>query len=280
MANASSESVGSLYVIATPIGNLADLSARAGNVLGAVDLIAAEDTRRGGKLVAHLGLDKKLLSLHEHNEDSQTVKLLAELEAGRNVALISDAGTPLISDPGFRLVAAAQAAGIHVVSVPGPSAVTAALSISGLATDRFVFEGFLPRRSKQRRARLESLRVEPRTLVFFEAVHRVVAALADMVEVFGSDRRATIARELTKLHEQAVTGSLADLSAALGGTVPLLGEFVVVVAGAEAPSVADDNEIRRVYGLLVEELPPARAVALTAKVCGRSRNEVYALTRA
>ena len=279
MTNASSESAGILYVIATPIGNLADLSARAKDVLGAVDLVAAEDTRRGGKLMAHLGLDKKLLSLHEHNEDAQTPKLLAELEAGRHIALISDAGTPLISDPGLRLVAGAKALGLAVVSVPGPSAVTAALSVSGLATDRFVFEGFLPRRQKQRRVRLKSLAAEPRTIVFFEAVHRIEAALADMVEVFGRERRATLARELTKLHEQAVTDSLADLSAALGNKVPLLGEFVIVVAGAKASPAADDNEIRRIYELLIEELPPGRAVALCAKISGRSRNEVYALTR-
>jgi len=280
VANASSESVGILYVIATPIGNLADLSARAATVLASVDLIAAEDTRRGGRLIAHLGLDKKLLSLHEHNEVAQSEKLLAELKAGHNIALISDAGTPLISDPGFRLVAQAQAAGVAVVSVPGPSAVTAALSVSGLPTDRFVFEGFLPRRPKQRRSRLESLRSEPRTIVFFEAVHRVEAALADMAEVLGAERRATIARELTKLHEQAVTDTLAALCGALGTDVPLLGEFVIVVAGAEAVSTADDSEVRRVYALLIEAVPPARAVALAAKICERSRNEVYALTRA
>lgn len=280
MAKASSESTGILYIIATPIGNLADLSARAAEVLESVDLVAAEDTRRGGKLMQHLGLNKKLLSLYEHNEDAQTVKLLAELQAGRRIALISDAGTPLISDPGLALVAGARDAGIAVVSVPGPSAVTAALSVAGLATDRFVFEGFLPRRPQQRRRRLESLATESRTIVFFEAVHRIEATLHDLAAIFGGEREATLARELTKLHEQVVTATLAELSALLGSDVPLLGEFVVVVAGATAATAADDGEILRVYRLLVDDLPPARAVALCAKICGRSRNDVYALTRA
>jgi 16S rRNA (cytidine1402-2'-O)-methyltransferase len=280
VAKASSESAGILYVIATPIGNLADLSARAAQVLESVDLVAAEDTRRGGRLMQHLGLDKKLRSLYEHNEDAQTAKLLAELNAGRKIALISDAGTPLISDPGLQLVAAARDSGIAVVSIPGPSAVTAALSVSGLATDRFVFEGFLPRRPQQRRRRLEQLATEPRTIVFFEAVHRIEATLKVLAEIFGGEREATVARELTKLHEQVVTATLTELTALLGSEMPLLGEFVVVVAGAAAAATADDAEILRVYRLLGEDLPPARAVALCARICGRSRNDVYALTRA
>jgi 16S rRNA (cytidine1402-2'-O)-methyltransferase len=280
VAKASSESAGILYVIATPIGNLADLSARAAHVLESVDLVAAEDTRRGGRLMQHLGLDKKLRSLYEHNEDAQTAKLLAELNAGRKIALISDAGTPLISDPGLQLVAAARDSGIAVVSIPGPSAVTAALSVSGLATDRFVFEGFLPRRPQQRRRRLEQLATEPRTIVFFEAVHRIEATLKVLAEIFGGEREATVARELTKLHEQVVTATLTELTALLGSEMPLLGEFVVVVAGAAAAATADDAEILRVYRLLGEDLPPARAVALCARICGRSRNDVYALTRA
>lgn len=280
MANASTESCGNLYVIATPIGNLSDLSARASEVLEAVDLIAAEDTRRAAQLLKHLGLDKKVLSLHEHNEESTAPKLLAELEAGRDVGLISDAGTPLISDPGLRLVAAAHQAGVKLFSVPGPSAVTAALSVAGLATDRFVYEGFLPRRSKQRLAHLEALANESRTMVFFEAVHRVEATLKDMAEIFGSERRATIARELTKVHEQVVSGTLGELVPRLGTDVPLLGEFVIVVAGERNKPAAGDDEIRRVYAALIEEMPPSRAVAVCASITGRSRNEVYALTRA
>jgi 16S rRNA (cytidine1402-2'-O)-methyltransferase len=280
VTNSSAESGGILYVIATPIGNLADLGSRAKDVLAAVDLVVAEDTRRGRKLLDHLGIENRLVSLYEHNEDSQTPKLLAELRHGRKLALISDAGTPLVSDPGLKLVAGAREAGLAVVSVPGPSAVTAALSVAGLATDRFVFEGFLPRRQGQRRRRLEELAREPRTLVVFEAVHRIEASLDDMIAILGGDRRAVLARELTKLHEQVESGTLAEIRAAVGEAVPLLGEFVIVVAGADATTTAGDDETRRVYAILLEELPPSRAVALCARITGRSRNEVYALTRA
>jgi 16S rRNA (cytidine1402-2'-O)-methyltransferase len=280
MTNSSSESAGTLYVIATPIGNLADFGSRAKDTLEAADLVVAEDTRRAGRLLAHLGLRKKLVSLHEHNEDEQTPQLLAELERGRRLALISDAGTPLISDPGLKLVAGARARGLPVVGIPGASAVTAALSVAGLPTDRFVFEGFLPRREKPRRARLELLASEPRTLVFFEAVHRIEAALDDMIAAFGPKRRGALARELTKLHEQVLSGTLDEIRAALGVAVPLLGEFVVVVAGADETPAAGDEEVRHLYRLLAAEIAPSRAVALCARITGRSRNEVYALTRA
>jgi 16S rRNA (cytidine1402-2'-O)-methyltransferase len=196
------------------------------------------------------------------------------------VALVSDAGTPLISDPGLGLVQAASAAGIRVIGVPGPSAVTAALSVAGLATDRFAFEGFLPRRAAQRRTRLGDLAHESRTLVFFEAVHRIEATLKDMADAFGARRPAVIAREISKLHEQIARDTLGELLAAIGTTIPLRGEFVIVVAGAKPQASAGDTELKRVYALLTAELPPARAVALCAKICGRSRNEVYALTRA
>jgi len=279
VAKASTQSGGNLYVIATPIGNLGDLGSRARELLGSVDLVAAEDTRRSGRLLQHLGLDARLVSLHEHNEDAQTANLIAELEAGRSVALISDAGTPLISDPGLRLVAGARASGIPVIPIPGPSAITAALSVSGLATDRFVFEGFLPRKESARRERLKVLSSEPRTLVFFEAVHRIQATVADLSSHFGPDRDATLARELTKLHEQIITGRLADLDAALGQRIPLRGEFVIVVAGRDAEVDTDDAQTRRVYGLLAEALPPSDAVTLCARITGRSRNDVYALTR-
>jgi 16S rRNA (cytidine1402-2'-O)-methyltransferase len=255
------------------------LSTRAKDVLGKVDLVAAEDTRRGRQLMQHLGLSGRFVSLHEHNEDRQCPKLLAELEAGCDIALISDAGTPLISDPGLRLVAAAHAARVRVVSVPGPSAVLAALSVSGLATDRFTFEGFLPRKARQRRERIESLRTESRTLVFFESVHRVEASVAELARVFGSCRRATRARELTKLHEQVLTATLGEIAAALGSSVPLRGEFVIVVAGADSEATIDDEQALRIYRFLAEELPPARAAALCARITGRPRNEIYSLTR-
>jgi len=220
-----------------------------------------------------------MVSLHEHNETAQVARLIGELEQGRDIALVADAGTPLISDPGLKLVQAAIGASLAVVTVPGPSAVTAALSVAGLPTDRFVFEGFLPRRAGARRERLRELKSELRTLVCFEAVHRIEAALEDMIEAFGGDRRAAVARELTKLHEQVMRGSLQELKADLGRGIPLLGEFVIVVEGSARPAGADDAEVIRLYELLVAELPPARAVALCARISGRSRNAVYALTR-
>jgi 16S rRNA (cytidine1402-2'-O)-methyltransferase len=280
VTKASVESAGTLYIVATPIGNLADLSPRASEVLGQCALIAAEDTRRTGALLQRVGINVRLVSLHEHNEAAQTSRLLELLDSGQDLAVVSDAGTPLISDPGLRLVAAAAAQGIVVTPVPGPSAVTAALSVSGLATDRFVFEGFLPRRAGKRRTRLAELAGETRTLVFFEAVHRIREAIADMCAAFGPSRRAVVARELTKLHEQIVRAPLGELVSKLGEEVPLLGEFVVVVAGAEADEAGDPHEIRRVFGLLAETMSRGEAVALCARITGRPRNEVYDLTRA
>lgn len=220
-----------------------------------------------------------MLSLHEHNEDVQTADILAMLDAGEDIALVSDAGTPLISDPGLRLVREAIAAGHPVVPIPGPSAPVAALSAAGLATDRFAFEGFLPRKSAQRKLRLENLARDSRTLIFFESVHRVADCLADMAIVFGAERQAVIARELTKLHEQLARGTLGELVEALGGDIPLRGEFVVLVSGRETETGADDSEVERVYGLLANEMAPGRAVVVCAAICGRTRNEVYALTR-
>jgi 16S rRNA (cytidine1402-2'-O)-methyltransferase len=279
VANASVKSAGTLHVIATPIGNAGDLGARAANVLQTVSIVAAEDTRRAAQLLARIGSDRSIVSLHEHNETAQIGRLISELEGGKSVALVTDAGTPLISDPGLKLVQAAIGAGLPVVAVPGPSAVTAALSIAGLPTDRFVFEGFLPRRSAGRRARLQELATESRTLVFFEAVHRIEATLADLVMVFGAGRRAALCRELTKLHEQVARASLAELAAELGRSIPLLGEFVIVVEGRTVPAELGDAEVMRLYALLAPEMPPARAVALCARISGRSRNAVYALTR-
>ena len=279
MTKASAESAGTLYVVATPIGNLADLGARAATALGQAALVAAEDTRRTGQLLQHLGLRRRQIALHEHNEVDQIATVLAALAAGEDVALVSDAGTPLISDPGFRLVRAAAEAGVAIVGIPGPSAVTAALCVSGIATDRFVFEGFLPRRQSQRRARLEALGTETRTIVLFESVHRIADTVSDLVAVFGPEREAAAARELTKIHEQVFRGTLASLEAALGREIPLLGEFVLVVAGAEPAAAAGDDEVRRIFGLLSAELPPGKAARLCAQISGRSRNEVYALTR-
>jgi 16S rRNA (cytidine1402-2'-O)-methyltransferase len=222
---------GKLFVVATPIGNLDDLTPRAREVLAAVDVIAAEDTRHTRGLLSRIGVEARLIAYHEHNERERVAELLERLKSGATVALVSDAGTPLISDPGWRLVRSAREQGIEVAPVPGPSAAIAALCCAGLPTDRFVFEGFLPRSDGARAARLRELRSERRTLVFYESVHRLPETFAALVDHFGADREAALARELTKVHEQLRSGTLAALAASLGTEVPLLGEFVLVVAG-------------------------------------------------
>lgn len=272
------ETAGTLHVVGTPIGNVADLGARAREVLGQVDLIAAEDTRRTGRLLSRIGVQSTLFAYHEHNERDAARDLIERLESGADIALVCDAGMPLISDPGWRLVRAAREHGIDVRTVPGPSAVSAALSVSGLPTDRFVFEGFLPRRKGQRASRLQALAGETRTLVFFESVHRLQETLAAMVESLGPTREAAVARELTKLHESVYRGTLAELAAAAGVAIPLLGEFAIVVAGAEEIS-ADASEVGRVYGLLAPKVGADVAVGLCAEITGVSRNDVYSLTR-
>jgi 16S rRNA (cytidine1402-2'-O)-methyltransferase len=272
------ENRGRLYVVSTPIGNVDDLSARARDVLAKADVIAAEDTRHTQRLLSRIGVESPLIAYHEHNEAERAPALLEQLENGESVALVSDAGTPLISDPGWRLVNAAQRAGIAVVPIPGPCAAIAALCVSGLPTDRFLFEGFLPRRESARAARLDALRRAPHTIVLYEAVHRVAETLAALREAFGDDRRAAIARELTKTHEQIATGTLAELAERLGSSIPLLGEFVIVVAGAAAAS-PDEAEAQRVYALLAAELAPDQALKLAVAVTGIPRNVLYRLTR-
>jgi 16S rRNA (cytidine1402-2'-O)-methyltransferase len=219
------------------------------------------------------------VSLHAHNESNRVPELLARLAAGETVALVSDAGTPLLSDPGYELVSEAARAGCEVRPIPGPSAITAALAVAGLPTDRFCFEGFLPARSSERRTRLEAVAADPRTLVFFEAPHRIDECLADLAAVFGSDRMAAVARELTKAHESIYRGTLSEL-AARAKTEPNFtrGEITVVVQGArEAENKAEALELERVVALLVRELPPSRAAALAAQITGARRNEAYAL---
>ena len=275
----SSTSTGTLYVVATPIGNLDDISPRACRVLDTVDLIAAEDTRRTRGLLSKFGVKTPTISCHDHNEARQTPQLLERLHRGESVALVSDAGTPLLSDPGLLLVRAAHDAGVPVVSVPGPSALVAALSVAGESTDRFVFEGFLPRRTGPRRSRLERLARETATVVLYESVHRVRDTMADLLARFGSDRRASIVRELTKLHESVHRGTLGTLAEQLGGEISLKGEFVLVVAGGDEKIGAGDEEILRVFDLVSVEISNRTAVTLTAKILGVSRNRVYRLTR-
>lgn len=269
---------GVLYVVATPIGNLQDLSARAIATLKGVSRIAAEDTRHSARLLSHYGIDTPMVALHEHNEREITPQLLERLAAGDDLALISDAGTPLISDPGFCLVRAARAAGFRLTPVPGPAACIAALSVAGLPADHFVFEGFLPARAAARRRRLEELKRENRTLVFHESSHRIVECLGDMAEILGGDRPAVIARELTKVYETIESGALDALRIWLQADPnQQKGEFVVLVQGS--PAVGDgalDEAARQVLAVLVEELPLKQAASLAAKITGLSRNELYA----
>jgi 16S rRNA (cytidine1402-2'-O)-methyltransferase len=270
---------GTLYVVATPIGNLDDLSPRARAVLAKTDVIAAEDTRHTRGLLSSISAESRLIAYHEHNEQERTPELLAQLAAGASVALVSDAGTPLISDPGWRLVRAAQEAGTTVVPVPGACAAIVALCAAGLPTDRFVFEGFLPRRDGPRDERLAVLKHERRTLVLYEAVHRISATLASLVAAFGGERRAALARELTKVHEQIAVGTLAELAARLTHDIPLLGEFVIVVGGDESETAPDLAQARRVYEVLAAELEPGMALKLTASITGVARNDLYRLLR-
>jgi 16S rRNA (cytidine1402-2'-O)-methyltransferase len=264
---------GTLFVVGTPIGNLGDVTERARTTLAGVDVVAAEDTRRSGRLLAHLGLRTPLVSFFEGNEERRTVELVGRLREGEDVALVSDAGMPAVSDPGYRLVRACIDAGIAVTPVPGPTAAIAALVVSGLPTDRFAFEGFLPRRAGERRARLAELASDPRTLVVFEAPGRVVALLSDALEALG-DRRVAVARELTKLHEQVLRGSISDVLAELGTTTPR-GEIVVVVEGARPGRTDVADVVAEAHALVAAGARKRGAAAEVARRHGVSANEVY-----
>ena len=266
---------GTLFIVATPIGNLEDLTPRARKTFAEVDLIAAEDTRHTGRLLFSIGLKARLLALHDHNEEKAVSAVIEALESGQSVALVSDAGTPLVSDPGYRLVRAAHERDISVSPIPGPSALTAALSVAGLPTDRFCFDGFLPSKSGSRRAALERLRNESRTLIFYESVHRIAAALHDMCDAFGDDRRAFIGRELTKLHEQCVQGSLRSLSDKVDDeTIVGKGEFVIVVGGADEP-VETSLDVDRLLAELSALLPARDAARASAAITGLKKNALY-----
>lgn len=265
-----------LYVVATPLGNLDDMAPRAIQVLRTVQFIAAEDTRHSGRLLQHFAINTPLFALHEHNEDEGAARVLELLIRGKDVALISDAGTPLISDPGFRVVRAVRAAGVTVIPVPGPSAAIAALSAAGLPTDRFVFEGFLPPRSAARQARLAQLNVEARTLVFYESAHRIVESVQDMAAVLGADRRGVIARELTKLYEEIYDAPLGELVAWLASDERhQKGEFVVLVAGREGREEGATLAAENVLRVLLAELPVKQAAKLAAEITGINKNELY-----
>ncbi|WP_423814347.1 16S rRNA (cytidine(1402)-2'-O)-methyltransferase [Pseudomonas kuykendallii] len=269
---------GTLYVVATPIGNLDDISARALAILRDVALIAAEDTRHSARLMQHFGISTPLAACHEHNEREQGGRFLARLQAGEDVALISDAGTPLISDPGFHLVRQVRAAGIAVVPVPGACALIAGLSAAGLPSDRFIFEGFLPAKGAARRARLEQVKEESRTLIFYEAPHRILECVEDMRAVFGDERQAVLARELTKTFETIKGLPLVELHEWIAAdSNQQRGECVVLVSGWQAPEGEDavGAEALRVLDLLLGELPLKRAAALAAEITGVRKNLLY-----
>ena len=266
---------GTLFVVATPIGNLEDLSPRARQTLADVDLIAAEDTRHTGRLLSHFGVETRLLALHDHNETDRAERVIRELAAGRSVALVSDAGTPLISDPGYRLVKAAHEAGINVTPIPGPSAMIAALSVAGLATDRFCFEGFLPAKKKGRRDALAGLANETRTMVFYESVHRMEGSVADMVDVFGGTRSVFLGREMSKMHEQCISTTLGELARqVMDDEITQKGEIVVVVAGGDqvTSSAIDSDSLLHDLAVL---LPKKEAARIVAKATGEKRNALY-----
>ena len=267
---------GTLYVVATPIGNLGDISPRALETLKTVTAICAEDTRHTRQLLAHFGMERPLIALHDHNEEAQSAQLVARLQAGDSLALVSDAGTPLVSDPGFRLVRAAREAGIKVSPVPGASALIAALSVAGLPSDRFVFEGFLPAKPKARREHLAGLASETRTLIFYESSHRIEDTLTDAVAAFGGERRVVLARELTKLFETVLDGDLLAVQAQVAADPnQRKGEFVLLVQGASEDADASITEGRRLYAKLSEHLPPSTAAKLAAELSGAPRKALY-----
>ncbi|MCF6280916.1 MAG: 16S rRNA (cytidine(1402)-2'-O)-methyltransferase [Candidatus Polarisedimenticolaceae bacterium] len=274
-----SDQSGVLYVVATPIGNLDDMTPRAVQILKQVDLIAAEDTRHSGHLLRHFGINTPTYAVHEHNERDQFERLISRLQGGESLALISDAGTPLISDPGFHLVREARKAGVQVTPVPGVSALICALSAAGLPTDRFLFAGFPPRTASRRREWLQVLRGERATLVFYEASHRICASLQDMSEVFGAGREVVVARELSKMFETFLSGDLASVMQQISDdSNQQKGEFVVMLAGAaESDAEIEMAEAERVLRLLLAELPVKQAAALAAKITGQKKNGLYKL---
>ena len=263
-----------LYVVATPIGNLDDFSVRAISTLKAVDLIAAEDTRHSRTLMQHYGIETPMIAYHDHNETEASAALVARIQQGESIALISDAGTPLISDPGYRLVRLARSEGVPVIAIPGASALTAALSVSGLATDRFLFVGFLPSKQQARQKTLSSLRLETSTVVFYESRHRIQDSLQDMSLIFGPERVATVARELTKRFEQTEQGTLGELCAAIDNQEIIeKGEFVVMIEGA--PELASTYDHTALIQALLKELPPRKAAGVVSQITGESRKVLY-----
>lgn len=268
---------GTLYIVATPIGNLGDISQRAIETLKSVDLIFAEDTRNTRKLLTHFGIKTAMQSLHEHNEAERSQQILQHMQAGKQIALVSDAGTPLISDPGYRLVQIITDEGLSVVPIPGPSALITALSVAGLSTERFTFEGFLPAKPAAKKQLLLANETEPRTQVYYESSHRIVATAKTLLEVTGGERPIVLARELTKLYEEIFRGSVAELNDWITSDPNhSKGEFVIVLAGKpETASTKSEIDSNKVLSILLEELPVKQAASLAAKITGQSKNNLY-----
>jgi len=267
---------GFLYVVATPIGNLSDISARALDILSKVDLIAAEDTRHTKRLLSHHQIENRLISLHDHNESQQLKLLVERIKNGESIALVSDAGTPLISDPGYKLVHELRSKGYRIIPIPGACALVAALSVSGLATDSFVFEGFLPSKAQARVKMLSSLKNEARTMIFYESTHRIKSSVSDMTSVFGAGRRACIARELTKTFETVHTNQLGMLMEILNAdALQTKGEFVVMVAGNQLTQTADECEADRMVDILMKSLSITQSTSLVAEITGLRKKELY-----
>ncbi|KKA45302.1 MULTISPECIES: 16S rRNA (cytidine(1402)-2'-O)-methyltransferase [Salinivibrio] len=275
-ANLSDHAHPTLYIVPTPIGNLADITQRALDVLASVDLVAAEDTRHTARLLSHFSINAKTFALHEHNEQQKAAALLARLQQGQSVALVSDAGTPLISDPGYHLVTQCREAGVRVVPLPGACAVVTALSASGLPSDRFSFEGFLPPKTKARQDTFRALADDPRTLIFYESPHRIRDSLADMREVLGEARRVVLARELTKTFETIHGAPLGELIEWLNEDANRLrGEMVLLVAGHRADKNALPSAACHALSLLAAELPLKKAAALVAELYSVKKNALY-----
>lgn len=270
------EGSGVLYVVSTPIGNREDITIRALNVLQQADWIAAEDTRRTGRLLKNHGIDSRLISYHEHNEDRRTPDLIAKLLSGNSVALVSNAGTPSVSDPGFRLIEQAAAGGVRIVPVPGVSAAITALSVSGLPTDRFVFIGFLPKKNNRRSAEIDSLATDPRTLIFYESPRRICRLLTELAAVLG-DRHAVLAREMTKVHEEFLRGTLSALHRTLRSRPSLKGEFTLLVSGNSRRTETDLESVREALRAMLRQTPKSLSAAVKdfASEHGLPRKSVY-----
>lgn len=266
-----------LYIVATPIGNLGDISFRAVEILKNVDIIAAEDTRHSARLMQHLDIGTPMMAYHDYSSDFQIDKIVSALEDGKRIALISDAGTPLISDPGFRLVRCIREKGFTVVPVPGACAVIAALCASGLPSDRFSFEGFSPAKSAARRAIYDNVKLDARTLVYYESPHRILDSLEDMLHVFGDERRIVLAREITKTYETFLDGCIGDVLDKLRADEnQQRGEMVILIAGYDAPKEVDISpETEHMMRILLDELPVKQAASLVAKITGDKKNKLY-----